>query len=86
MRAITTGQKEFERERITAMRNNGRGGKENSQNAGEKYIVFYDKDGKELLCYTQNGTFPGERTATIELLAHENGIPESEITAKEETR
>jgi hypothetical protein len=51
-----------------------------------KWIVFYDSKGKELAAYTEAGTFEGERQATAELLAFEQGIPAEEITAKEVER
>lgn len=51
-----------------------------------KWIVFYNSTGKELLAYTERGTFAGEREATIDLLAYERGIPAQEIIIKEEDR
>ena len=51
-----------------------------------KWIVFYDSKGKELAAYTEVGTFSGERGATAELLAFENGIQPEEITVKEVER
>lgn len=46
----------------------------------EQWIVFKDKEtGEELCSYTVRGTFKGERDATIELLAQENGIPKERI-------
>ena len=46
----------------------------------EQWVIFKDsKTGKELFAYTVRGTFKGERDATIELLAHENGIPKEQI-------
>ena len=52
----------------------------------KKWIVFYDSKGKELAAYTEAGTFLGEREATAELLAFENGIQPEEITVKEVER
>ena len=51
----------------------------------EKWLVFRDREtGRELCAYTIRGTFAGERTATIELLAAEEGIaPERIITTIE---
>lgn len=51
----------------------------------EQRLVFYHGE-KELAAYTLRGTFVGERRATIELLAYENGISESEIRAVVELR
>lgn len=51
-----------------------------------KWIVFYSGAGKELAAYTAAGTFDGERRATADLLAFEQGIPVEEIIVKEETR
>lgn len=51
-----------------------------------KWIVFYDSNGKELAAYTKAETFEGERKATAELLAFENGIQPEEITVKEVER
>lgn len=51
----------------------------------EQWLVFYHGE-KELAAYTLRGTFAGERQATIELLASEKGIPESEIHAAVELR
>lgn len=48
----------------------------------EPWVVFYDKNGKELSAYTMRGTFADERKATIELLAAEKGIPEEDINTK----
>ena len=46
----------------------------------EKWLVFRDREtGRELCAYTIRGTFPGEREATIDLLAHERGIPGERI-------
>lgn len=48
--------------------------------AKEEWLVFKDKDtGRELLAYTIRGTFPGEKEATIEQLAFDNGIPREQI-------
>ena len=53
----------------------------------EKWIVFKDKEtGQELAAYTIRGTFSGEMTATIEMLAYENGIPKDRIQIIEEER
>ena len=51
----------------------------------EQWLIFRDREtGRELGAYTIRGTFPGEREATIELLAAENGIkPEQIVTAIE---
>lgn len=51
----------------------------------EQWLVFYHGE-KELAAYTLRGTFAGERQATIELLAYENGISESEIRTVVELR
>lgn len=51
----------------------------------EKWLVFRLKD-KELLAYTLNGTFPGEKQATIELLAYENNCKEEDIKISIEER
>ena len=51
-----------------------------------KWIVFYDSEGKELAAYTEAETFAGEREATVNLLAFENGIPTEELTVKEVQR
>ena len=53
----------------------------------EQWLVFRDKEtGRELLAYTIRGTFPGERQATIELLAAENGIKPEQIVTTIERR
>lgn len=53
----------------------------------EDWVVFKDKDtGRELCAYTIRGTFEGERAATIELLAFENGINPERITTTIERR
>ena len=53
----------------------------------EQYLVFRDREtGDELAAYTIRGTFPGERAATIELLAGERGIAPERITAEIERR
>ena len=53
----------------------------------EAWEVFTDKvTGRELCAYTIRGTFPGERAATVELLAGENGIPEDQIAVTIERR
>lgn len=48
----------------------------------EQWLIFRDREtGQELCAYTIRGTFPGEREATIEQLAADNGIePEQIIT------
>lgn len=51
----------------------------------ETYLVFYHGE-KELAAYTLRGTFPGERAATIELLAYENNIRPEEIQTAYEDR
>lgn len=51
-----------------------------------KWIVFYDRNGKELTAYTEAETFAGEREATAELLAFEHGIQPEKITTKEVER
>ena len=53
--------------------------------AFEEWIVF-KHEGRELCSYTRRGTFPGEREATINQLAHDNGIPAEEITVTVENR
>ena len=46
----------------------------------EQWLIFKDKEtGEELGAYTIRGTFPGEMASTIELLAHERGIPGERI-------
>ena len=53
----------------------------------EQWLVFRDREtGRELCAYTIRGTFPGERRATIELLAVEKGIPEEQIETAIEKR
>lgn len=53
----------------------------------EEWKVFTDKDtGRELCAYTIRGTFPGEEAATIEQLAHEEGIAPNRISVKIERR
>jgi hypothetical protein len=53
----------------------------------EQWIVFRDREtGEELAAYTARGTFPGEATATAELLAAERGITPEQITVTTETR
>lgn len=53
----------------------------------ENWLVFRDREtGRELLAYTIRGTFEGERAATIELLAAENGIDPERITTTIEYR
>lgn len=46
----------------------------------EEWIVFYNKrNGKKLASITIEGTFQDEVKVTIELLAYEKGIQESDI-------
>jgi len=53
----------------------------------EKWLVFRDREtGRELCAYTIRGTFKGERAATIELLAAEEGIAPERITTTIESR
>lgn len=53
----------------------------------ENWMVFKDREtGRELCSYTVRGTFAGERTATIELLAYENNLPEDRIVTTIEMR
>ena len=53
----------------------------------EQWLVFRDREtGRELCAYTIRGTFAGERAATVELLAHENGIEPERITTTLERR
>ena len=53
----------------------------------EQWLVFKDRDtGRELAAYTIRGTAPGERRATIELLAAERGIAEGRIETTLEAR
>lgn len=53
----------------------------------EQWLVFKDRNtGRELMAYTIRGTAPGERRATIELLAAEKGIAEEQIETVIETR
>lgn len=53
----------------------------------KEYIVFRDKKtGRELCSYSVSGTFEGERQATIELLASEQGIPAEQIKVTIERR
>ena len=47
----------------------------------EEWMEFIYQ-GKVLLSYTIYGTFPGEKEATIELLAAENNIDPKEITIR----
>ncbi len=51
----------------------------------EAWLVFYYGD-RELAAYTVRGTFPGEREATVELLAAENKIPPEAIRMAVEIR
>lgn len=53
----------------------------------EQWIIFKDKEtGEELGAYTIRGSFPGEREATIDLLAHERGIPRERIETEIRSR
>ena len=53
----------------------------------EKWKVFRDNNtGRELCAYTIRGTFPGEEAATIEQLAHEEGITPDQISVTIENR
>lgn len=53
----------------------------------EKWKVFRDrKTGRELCAYTIRGTFPGEETATVELIAAEEGITPDQIKITIENR
>ena len=53
----------------------------------EKWFIFRDREtGQELGGYTMQGTFPGERAATIGLIAAEKGIPAERIETIVETR
>ena len=51
----------------------------------EKYLVFYHGE-KELAAYTLRGSFPGEKDATIDLLAYENGVDPTAIRTEYEDR
>ena len=51
----------------------------------EKWVVFYHGE-KELAAYTVRGSFSGEQTATVELLAYENHISKEDIRIIYETR
>lgn len=51
----------------------------------ESWVVFYHEE-KELVAITVRGLFPGEISATKELLAYENSIPEDAIHFKVEAR
>lgn len=46
--------------------------------AKRKWLVFFC-DGKEILRYTLNGSFPEEREETMKLLAYERDVPVSAI-------
>lgn len=53
----------------------------------QQWLVFKDsKTGRELCAYTIRGTFKGERQATIEQLAQEEGIDPARITTTMEQR
>jgi hypothetical protein len=51
----------------------------------EKYLVF-TLNGKEIMAYTIYGTFPGEKQATLELLAYENNCKLEDIKTHIEVR
>ena len=48
-----------------------------------KWIVFYNRLGRELAAYTQKGMFDGELESTLGLLAYEHGMPVEDITFAE---
>ena len=49
----------------------------------EKWFIFRDREtGQELGGYTMQGTFPGERAATIELIAAEKDKKIAELEAR----
>ena len=50
------------------------------------WIIFYDAEGRELCAITAVDTFDGEIDATIEQLAHDNGIPAGSISIGYVTR
>lgn len=52
----------------------------------EPWFVFFDSEGVELCAITVNGTFAGEISATIDLLAYEHGISPVSISFAEITR
>lgn len=53
----------------------------------EHWIMFYNRNnGEQIGGYSVNGTFEGEREATMELLAYENNIHPREIEVKVEVR
>ena len=53
----------------------------------KQWLVFRDKEsGRELAAYTLQGTFEGERQATIELLAYENKMEPEQIETVIEQR
>lgn len=51
----------------------------------EEYLVF-TLNGKEIMAYTIYGTFPGEKKATMELLAYEHKCKEEDIKTHIEER
>ena len=51
-----------------------------------QYIVFYYLDWEELAAYALKGTFPGEASATRDLLAYEHGVDPEDITFRIEDR
>ena len=52
----------------------------------EYWVVFYDKNNRELCSYTIRGTFSGEVLSTIKMLAYENGLNENDISFRIEAR
>lgn len=50
------------------------------------WVVFKDKTGKELLSYTEKGTFAGEADETKALLAYENELEPNEIMVEIQDR
>lgn len=50
---------------------------------GNRAIVFVGSDGKELCAMTADDVFEGEISATLALLAYENGIDPCSITIAE---
>lgn len=47
-----------------------------------EWVAFYSPDGRLLMTYTKQGTFPGEKENTIELLAAEYGYKQEQISVK----
>lgn len=52
-------------------------------NSKELWLVFSDKNGKELCAYTLRGTFAGEKEATIQELSREHKINANDIIVTE---